>query len=246
MNKNSRRNPARARQVLQVIALSLGLLGAHVSRAGAPDLSGLWHVESYQPEIKTLERETPPLLPGAAEIYRRNSVAFRMGDLGYDAPAQACLHPGLLRLMRLPYPIQIIQRPHQLTMLYQWNNRARMVDLSGRPPVVDYPGYIGVAVGRWEADTLVVETTGLIETTFLDDAGMPHSEELHVIERYRLRDKGRTLTSEITIEDPKTFAHPWRTTVVYRKLPAHAEIIEDVCRDRVAAGGHAFDIARWK
>jgi hypothetical protein len=234
----------RIKIVARGLAWALGALFAHTASA-APDISGVWKATKYQSRITTVEGEAPPLQPWAAEIYRRNSAAHGAGDLAFDAPFQACLSPGLARLIRLPYPIQIIQRPHQLTMLFQWNDRFRIVDLSGMPPVVDYPGYIGVGVGRVEDETLVLDTIGLIETTFLDEAGMPHSEELRLTERYRLKDNGRTLLNEITVDDPKTFTRPWRTQVVYRKLPAKTEIVEDVCRDRVAAGGPPFDLRRW-
>lgn len=246
MKNISRARLTCGRATVRRLAIALLVLGAHTVSAATPDISGIWKAVRYQPQITTVEGETPPLQSWAAEIYRKNSNAQRAGDLSYDAPFQACLSPGMPRLMRLPYPIQIIQRPHQLTMLYQWNTRYRIVDLSGKPPIVDYPEYIGIAVGHWEGEALVLETTGLIETTFLDDAGMPHSDELHLIERYTLKDKGRTLINEITIEDPKTFTRPWRTQVVYRKLPPKTEIVEDVCRDRVAGGGLAFDIKRWQ
>jgi len=229
---------------------SLALLALLVSRqtasAATPNISGIWKLTHYSPQIRTADGQPPPLQPQAAEIYKKNSAAHRARDLSYDAPAQACLSPGMPRLMLLPYPIQIIQRPHQLTMLYQWNNRFRIVDLTGKPPVVDYPQYIGVGVGHVEGDTVVLETTGLIETTFLDDAGLPHSDELHLTERYRLQDGGRTLVNDITIQDPKTFMQSWSTRLTYRRLPARTEIVEDVCRERVAHGGPAFDLARWK
>lgn len=231
--------------MIRRLAWALAVLLAHAASAATPDISGIWKATKYQPQITTVEGETPPLQSWAAEIYRKNSAAHRAGDLAFDAPFQACLSPGLPRLMRLPYPIQILQRPHQLTMLYQWNNRYRIVDLSGKSPVVDYPEYIGVGVGHFEDETLVLETAGLIETTFLDDAGMPHSDELRLTERYRLKDNGRTLLNEITVDDPKTFTRPWRTQVVYRRLPVKTEIVEDVCRDRVAAGRPAFDLERW-
>jgi hypothetical protein len=166
--------------------------------------------------------------------------------LSYDRTTTICLSPGMPRMMLLPYQFQIIQRPQQLAFIFEWNNRYRLVDMSRKPPIVDDLSYMGTASGRVEADQVVIETQGLIDTTFLDASGMPHSEELRLTERYRLKEAGKTLVNEISIEDSKTFSRPWKAIASYRRVQQGTEIQEDVCRERVTKGGPAFNLEKWK
>ena len=212
------------------------------------DLTGIWRLQpgTFRPALVTTDGEAPPLLPEAASIYEKNRAAYAAGDLSFDRSSTICLSPGMPRLALLPYPFQIVQRPHQLAFIFEWNNRFRLVDMTGKPAIVDDLSYIGTAVGHVEGEQVVIHTQALNDASLLDASGMPHSDELRLIERYRLKDGGKTLVNEITVEDPKTFSRPWKTTATYKRLPAGTEIQEDVCRARIYAGQPAFEFNRWK
>jgi hypothetical protein len=237
------------RKTLQYICLiSISVIPSSAFAQAKVDLTGLWRLQSggFQIALKTSNGEAPPLLPEAAKIYRKNRAAYEAGNLSYDRTTTICLSPGMPRMMLLPYQFQIIQRPQQLAFIFEWNNRYRLVDMSRKPPIVDDLSYMGTASGRVEADQVVIETQGLIDTTFLDASGMPHSEELRLTERYRLKEAGKTLVNEISIEDSKTFSRPWKAIASYRRVQQGTEIQEDVCRERVTKGGPAFNLETWK
>jgi len=232
-----------ANQLVLVAVLLAGTATAHAQA----DFTGVWRLQSaFQPSIKTSEGAVPPLLPAAAEIYRQNRAKYTAGDVSFDKSQTLCTSPGMPRLVLLPYPFEIVQEPRRLVFIFQWNHRFRIVDLSGAPPVVDDLSYRGTASGHWENATLVVQTRGLVDTSFLDASGLPHGEDLQLTERYRLEKDGKTLVSELTFDDPKTFTHPWKTVVRYTKLPPGTELEEDVCRERIAKGLPAFELDKWK
>jgi hypothetical protein len=212
---------------------------------GTPILTGMWRLQGdFSPELKTIEGEAPPLLPQAEALYRQRQAAYRSGDRSFDPAATICVSPGMPRMAFLAYPFQIIQRPHQLVFLFEWNGRHRVIDLSGAPLTVPDLFYMGSAAGHVEGDTLVIETQGLTPVSLLDANGLPHSEQLRLTERYRLNGSN-TLINEMTLEDPQTFSRPWKTRVTYKRLPRGTELQEDVCRDRVPKGGPAFE-DKWK
>jgi hypothetical protein len=224
---------SKARWVVALLACSL--FGVQPMAAeNTPDFTGVWRVKNYSPALTTADGAPVPLLPEAAAVYEKRRAAARRGDYSFD-PAETCLAPGMPRFMTMDYPFEIVQRPHRLVFLYEGSNTHRRVDLSGTSAVIDYPVITGVSVGHWEGDTLVVETTGLVNTTLLDDVGMPHSESLRLTERLRLIDGGRTLENRIRFEDPDVFERPWETVVLYRRVPNYI-LKENICLDRKAAG----------
>lgn len=228
------------------VLVTLFLAGA-VSAQSTPNLSGVWRLQgSFAHELKTIDGEAPPLLPQAEAIYRQRQAAYRNGDFSFDNASTICVSPGMPRMAFLPYPFQIIQRPHQMAFLFEWNGRHRVVDLSGAPLTVPDLFYMGSSIGHFEGDTLVIETQGLTPASLLDASGMPHSDQLRLTERYRLTKGGNTLVNEMTLEDPQTFSRPWQTRVTYKRMPRGTEIQEDVCRDRVPKGGPAFEYGKWK
>lgn len=212
-----------------------------------PDLSGIWKLHTpYQSELRTDSGERPALLPKAAAVYQQRRAALAAGDLSFDTAAMTCVSPGMPRLMLLPYPFQIIQRPSQLVVMFQWNDRYRIVDLSSAAPVIDDLKYMGNSSGHWQGTTLVVQSEAFAPGTLLDASGMPHGDKFRLIERYSLQNAGKRLVADMTFSDPDTFAQPWTTRMTYDRRPAGTEITEDVCRERIATGRPAFELDRWK
>jgi hypothetical protein len=241
-------------RIMQTRAWRLAVLGAmlmavsvsaSVIQAAEPiDLTGIWKLQpaTLRAVLTTSDGKSPPLLPGPAALYAKNRAAYEAGDRTFDRANTICLSPGMPRMLLLPFAFQIIQRPHQLAFIFGWNNRYRLVDMRGTPPVIDDLSYMGTAAGKVEAEQILIDTQAMVDTTFLDASGMPHSDELRLTERYRLQDGGRTLRVELTINDPKTFAQPWSTTATFRRQPAGTRVAEDVCRARVYEGRPAFDL----
>jgi len=228
--KNRLDGAARGRTAVVTLLFGIGVAVATAGHAAA-DLSGAWVITSYSPEIKTSEGKSPPLLPEAASLYSERKALRAKGDDSFDIVATHCGPPGMPRVMMLPYAFEVVQSPSKLVFLFEWNRLYRRVDVNGPSMNADDLQFTGRGVAHWDGDTVVIETTK-IDETLMDAAGMPHSADLKVTERLRLRGAG-TLEDHMHFEDPKTFRAPWDTLVTYRRLPKGTEVREDVCLDRI-------------
>ena len=170
-----------------------------------------------------------PLQPWAAELVRK-----RIADNSKDNPDAHCLPMGFMQFHTHSQPRKIIQTPDVILIIYEANSGLRQIFTDGRPlPGKDAePWWYGYSVGRWEGDTLVVETTGFIENIWLDVRGSPLTSAGKVTERFRRTNYGN-LEIEITIDDPKAYTKPWTVKVNQRAYP-DTELIEFICEDRDA------------
>jgi hypothetical protein len=205
---------------------------AHVAAAGPPDLSGVWSVVNPPHALKTLEGAPPPLTPAAQAIYEQHVQAAAHGDRSFDGMSR-CLPPGLPRLMLVKEPFEILQKPKVLYFVFQLNRLPRRVYVDEQLPTDPDPHWLGYSVAHWDGNALVIQSAGFNDLTVLDDAGLPHSEDLRLTERYELSPDGRHLHALFTIEDPKTFTHPWSAGADYVKRPGY-EIPEEVCMDKLS------------
>jgi hypothetical protein len=185
---------------------------------GKPDLSGVWYPGP------DLEPEVPEMLPWAAELVKKRSA--KVGD---DPRAQ-CLPSGVVRTHGLDLA-KLVQTSNLLVMLVESSvPGVRQVFLDGRPHPPDVqPSWLGHSIGRWENDTLVIDTIGLNDRVWQDLAGRPQTEKAHIVERYRRPDLGH-LEVEITIDDPGAYTRPWK---VRRRLDLAPddEILEYICHE---------------
>ncbi len=178
---------------------------------------------------RTAEGAWPPLQPWASDLLEKRIRLSQEGDPELLTLTQ-CL-PGVpVMLLGGPYPIQILESPGQITMLLEEQNHFRIVYLNAVHPDDPDPTYLGHSIGRWENNTLIVDTIALTDRTPIDRVGTPHTEALHLIERYRRSGKD-TLDVTITIDDPKTFTKPWDVTLVYRAAPAGIKMTEYICEN---------------
>jgi hypothetical protein len=208
--------------------LSFASFGAaHAAPAADhPDFTGKWQVEAFIPTIKTDKGAVPPLRPEAKKIYEQR-VAERAAKNVKD-PIDSCLPHGVPRLMYAPYPMLLLQANGQLDVIQEANHTTRLIYI-GQPPVDDDdPKWLGDSTGHWDGKTLVVDTINNDNRTWLDKAGLPHSDQMKVTERLSLGDGGKVLTDAITINDPKTYTAPWTTTVKFKREPG-MELKENVC-----------------
>jgi hypothetical protein len=191
------------------------------AKDGRPDLSGVWNPDGkYSGDFsKALKPgQSITMLPAAQKLMQERKTK---GD-----PSARCLPLGVPRLA--PYPEKIVQTPTQLAILDEGDIHSfRQIFFDhGHPKDLD-PTWYGDSVGKWEGDTLVVDTISFNDRTWLDSVGHPHTDQLHVIERYR-RPNLETLNLEVTVEDPGAYAKPFTMDGSFRLL-AGREIHERNC-----------------
>lgn len=188
---------------------------------GKPDLSGLWSPGSF---AQFTTNKQVSLQPWAAELVKQ-----RLARNGVDDPNALCAPTGAVQLWWLP-PIKIIQKPKLVTLLYEPLVTYRQIFLDGRPfPENSLPTYMGYSRGRWEGDTLVVESMGFNDKFWIDSDGTPHTEKLRLTERIRRPSFGR-LEVELTLDDPGAFTKPFSVRLSIDYLP-DSEMMEAYCED---------------
>ena len=195
--------------------------------AGTVDLSGIWQTDiKFNANLAAdLKPEDVPMLPAARALLEE-----RQANLGKDDPEGFCLPPGFPRVNGVPFPTKIVQTPTLIVMLYETRTTFRQIFLDNHAIVRDpQPTWMGYSTGRWEGDTLVVQTVGFNDKTWLDDAGHPHSEAMRVTERITRPSFGQLIV-DITIDDPKMYSRPWTVRQQVR-LQADDELIEYVCNE---------------
>jgi hypothetical protein len=187
--------------------------------ATAPDLTGVWMIDQFHPALFP-KGITPPFTPwGEAQ--------FKKADTLVNDPNLACLPHGIPRLMFVPLPMQIFQVPDMVLIYEEAGNQLRQIHLNRDHRKDLDPTYNGDSVGKWEGETLVVDTIGFNDVTWLDHVGLPHSDALHVVERIHRADHN-TLVDDFTIEDSKAYTKPWTASQTYHLKPGW-EIAEYVC-----------------
>lgn len=214
---------------------------------GKPDLSGIWANiprpggrQGGSADVPTPPIGTPPVAtfrdvgagfkeglpfhPWALELRDKRNAANSK-----DNPDAHCLPMGNMQFHTHPQPRKMIQAPGVIVMLYEGNAGVRQIFTDGRPlPTNDpQPWWYGYSTGRWEGDTLVVESNGFIEEGWLDIIGSPMTTAAKTIERFRRVNYG-TLEIDITVDDPKAYTRPWTVRVNQRLMP-DTDLIEFVC-----------------
>lgn len=198
---------------------------------GRPDLSGVWQAEGQEfffDLTSGLKPEQVPMQPWARTLQER-----RVARVHGDDPLARCLPHGVPRINTNGlFPFKIIQTPAVVVILYEQLNLFRQVFMDGRKLMQNpNPTWLGYSTGRWDGDTLVVETSGFNDQTWLDtEKGHPATEALHVIERFRRKNFG-TLELQATIDDPKAYAKPWTTAVQKMNLQLDTDILEFICNE---------------
>lgn len=210
---------------------------------GKPDLSGLWLAPFHPGYIANLaaDLDAADVEPWAAQAF-----AERMNDLGKDDPGTiGCqpLGPRHITGGALASRAKIVQTATLIVVLFE-DLAYRQIYLDGRTlPAKPIANFMGYSVGRWEGDELVVESEGFKETTWLDFGGHPHTESLHITERYRRTDFGH-MQRQITVTDPKTFRKPIEVASDMTLIP-DTELLEYVCaetpRERFGLVGRSAD-----
>ncbi|MEO8097065.1 MAG: carboxypeptidase-like regulatory domain-containing protein [Acidobacteriota bacterium] len=180
---------------------------------GKPDLSGVWVGLATSSEAASL-------LPWADTVFKARAASGAK-----EHPSNLCLPADII--LNSPFIYKIVQTPQLIVLLWEGNlPGVDQIFLDGRPhPPESFPSWMGHSIGRWEGDTLVVDTTGFNDRSWLGIT--PHTEMLHIVQRYRRRDLGH-LEKDVTIEDPGTFTKPWNMHVTW-ELAQGEEVQEMIC-----------------
>jgi hypothetical protein len=197
---------------------------------GTPDLNGVWEpIKTYSRDLAAdLHPSTPsvPFQPWAKALADARADGSHSRD---DPPAQ-CLPQGVPRLGGAPGPWKLVQTPGLVVIIYESFTLWRQIFTDGRKLAAEVnPTWLGYSTGRWDGDTLVVETRGFNGKPWLDQVGKPSTEQLRVVERYSRRDFGH-LDIEITIDDPGAYTKPW-TVVEHFDLRPETDLLEFACNE---------------
>jgi hypothetical protein len=213
-------------------------LQAHEARAGAIVQQGV-HPLSQVPAAPVLALGASGGVPASLGVvdgdgqipYKPAALAKKKENADHWVdrdPELKCYLPGLPRAMYQPYPFQIVQGSTKIQMVYAFANASRTIHLDKADPPPD-DAWMGFSEGRWEGDTLVVDSKDFNDKTWLDRAGNFHSDKLHLVERLTPLSPD-AIRYEVTIEDSDVFTRPWKITMpLYRRLEPNAQLLEYRC-----------------
>jgi hypothetical protein len=249
MSRSPKPNPVPpSNHVVRAVTLSLAIATAALIPAahaqsiprmpdGKPDFSGIWQsggVSLYgdpATQPRPAANAAPAPRPQAApyQEWALPKIKEYTDDLGKADPIARCFLPGVPRITTMPMPFEIMQKSDRVAILYEAFHAFRIIPINGakHPDDVD-PSFMGDSAARWDGDTLVVDVTGFNDKTWLDGRGHFHSDQLHVVERYRLT-PDNTIALEVTMEDPKVLTKPWVVNYTLRHPPRADRVMEYEC-----------------
>lgn len=238
-----------------VLALAIGAVAAQTSTSatrpagttqaiprtpdGKPDFSGIWQAlttAEFDIEPHQARKDAPPglgIVEGGTIPYTAAGLAQRQKNFEARAtadPRLKCFTPGVPRGIYYPEPFQIFQRPRDVTIMFEFGHPVRTIHTNGtQHPDGHIDFWLGDSRGRWEGDTLVVDTVDFNGETWLDRAGNFASDGLHVVERLSFVD-ANTIAYRATLDDPNVFTRPWSLSVfLNRHREPNFQLIENYC-----------------
>lgn len=198
---------------------------------GHPDFQGVWD-HPYVPDMTADRKDQKGAGPLPYTAWGEDN--FKTYDVSKFDYTGHCLPFGLLRSVNVGgYPIQIMQNSKYLAFLFEQNTWFNIVYIDGRPhPTGDdlMPTWFGHSIGRFEGDAFIVDTVGFNGKTRLDTLGHPHSDQLHVIQRFEYTDPDH-IAYQVTVDDPKTYTRPWSNSRVFTRMKPGEEIMEYSCEE---------------
>ena len=217
---------------------------------GKPDLSGIWQAEGeprapgglfglgestnskyFRDILSDFKPGEEPLTPAGAEMLRQHTQP------GTVNPTLICLPDGTPHADLLPEPFKIIQTPGEIIMLYEVETTFRQIFMDGRKELTDpKPTWMGYSVAKWDGDTLVIDTMGFNNLSWLDARGHGHSEDMRVQERFHRRDYGH-IDVTLTVTDPKVFTKPVTVNFTEQLLP-DTDLLEHYCLEDEKDAAH--------
>jgi hypothetical protein len=201
-----------------------------------------FRISGKEPTFPVADLSNPILQPWVQEVLRKRNEKVLAGTPGYG-PRQSCWLVGVPAFLVAPVfrPIFIVQTAKEVLMTWQLDHQSRHIYLDVPHSVNVTPSWFGESVGHYEGDTLVVDTIGIGDKTVIDDYLTPHTEKLHVVERYRMTEGGKALEVALHVEDPGAFTMPWDAIQYFKRVePGVSEneltVANDATTGRSAAG----------
>lgn len=192
------------RRIALATFLIAGIAGGQAPRSDARNFTGVWQ-GPFTPDLSRPLGKPLPLSKFGEEQFAKVDTA--------EDPTSYCLPVGPARGIQAPMPMQFVQTTDTFVILFEYQRTFRIVYLDGRPHPKDFePEWFGHSIGKWEGNTLVVDTIGIDERTWVDTAGHQHSDKFHLIERFKKVDKN-TISWTVTYEDPIYFSEPFTITL---------------------------------
>ena len=187
-----------------------------------------------QPTYRIADVTNPNLKPWAVERMKKTNETVLKGGIGYTARS-SCMAAGVPDFMLfIVEPVYFIQTPKEVLIIYTGNNETRHIHMNAEHDRNARPTFYGDSIGHYEGDTLVVDTVKLNAKTYVDNYSTPHTEKLHVVERWKLIDGGKTLEASFTADDPDTFNQPWSGIQRYRRVQPEP-LQEEPCAENNAS-----------
>jgi hypothetical protein len=180
-----------------------------------------FRVSGKQPTDQLADLNNPILQPWARDVIRKRNELVLAGKAA-NPPHASCWPVGVPGFILRPMtePMYFIQTPREVTMILSSKQEVRHIYLTDKHTANVKPSWYGESIGRYDGDTLVVDTVGIDDRTWLDGFGTPHTKQLHVVERYRLTDNGSGLEATVHVEDPGAFTVPWSGIQRFRQYEA--------------------------
>jgi hypothetical protein len=197
------------------------------------NLSGMWEFFAGIPGqgiYATPSKDPPPMTAWAKAKYAEAKPGYGpKAQAGGNDPILKCNPTGIPRILFFPQPFEIYQAPDRVFMFFEREHEWRQVWTDGRSHAKDAaPTWMGDSIGKWEGDTFVVDTIGLTEKSWLDFYGDPHSDDIHLIERYKRADQD-TLSLQLIVEDPKAYTATWvGDTKLYKLLKGKKAYMDEL------------------
>ena len=212
--------------------LAAGLAVSFISASGAapapapenhPDFSGVW-----VPDSAHQVRGPREFLPAGQKLFEKNHKGIEAGDPNAD-PAFACLPTGFPRFMMGALPFWLMQTPTAIGLIGEGGGRPRVIYINAKHVDGLWPQFMGDSTATWDGDTLVIDSVNMSPQTLLANDGTPHSDALHVTERWHMIGDGK-MEMQLTMDDPKIFKKPWViTTPANRNMKVRPQ--ESVCQN---------------
>ena len=180
------------------------------------DLTGVWWAKVMPPHVVPMNGAALPYTPAGRAMADKLQAKLK-SDPQSDRAQHNCLPKGLPRAFLTAYPIQALSTPDQTTLFFEENRQVSVMRYIPKhhDPDVWGPFYMGDTVAHWEGDTLVADSRNFIDEVMLDASGVPHSDKLRVVQRFRKLNGGKQLEVVATVEDPEVFTRSWSTRFVY-------------------------------
>ncbi len=191
--------------------------------------------QGKQPTYRIADLSNPNLKQWVKDAMKKDNDEVLAGKIAFTA-RQSCMPAGVPGYMLFGGPFYFVQSPKEVLILFEGDQQVRRISLDVPHSAKPKPSWYGESVGHYEGDTLVIDTIGMNDKTFVDNYRTPHTEKLHVTERWKMIDEGKNMEVAITIDDPDTYNQPWQAIRRFRRM--QGTMGEEVCAEN---NQHLFD-----